>query len=305
MDEITRCAWCNEKNQRYVEYHDNEWCKPNFREGYLYEMLILESFQAGLSWECVLNKREAFRTAYDGFDIDKVCEYGDEKIAELLSNDKIIRNERKIRASIENSKIFKGIVGEFGSFHCYLNQFTNGVIGYETNMTSNEISDRISKDLSKRGMTFVGSTIIYSYLQAIGMIYSHDENCFLHKKVFYGISRDFSLVGEDQYNTIGQFWDEMAEIYGLENLLGLGYNWRGATMSYAIGLKSDIIKEHNVFIELPAKDWETIEGRTENLKEIYDKVYTGGRLDFEIETFDENGRCRISYHRNKISSILG
>ena len=107
MSEKKRCSWCNLKNPKYVEYHDKEWCVPNFNEQYLYEMLILESFQAGLSWECVLNKREAFRRAYDNFDLNQVCAYGEQKISELLGNKDIIRNRLKIRASINNSLIFR------------------------------------------------------------------------------------------------------------------------------------------------------------------------------------------------------
>ncbi len=182
MNNIKRCKWCNMKNSRYIEYHDREWCQLNFDEKYLYEMLILESFQAGLSWECVLNKREDFRRAFDDFDLNKVCSYGDEKIAELLNNKKIIRNKLKINASINNSRIFRDIVAEYGSFHGYLKEFTADKIVYETNKTTNSLSDAISKDLQKRGMKFVGSTIIYSYLQAIGVIYSHDEECYLYKK---------------------------------------------------------------------------------------------------------------------------
>ena len=181
MSEIKRCSWCNEQNPIYVDYHDNEWCQPDFSDKYLYEMLILESFQAGLSWECVLNKRESFRQAYDDFDIDKICLYDSKKIAELLSNTNIIRNKLKIKASINNSIIFKDIVCEFGSFYDYIKTFTEGKIIYETGKTINELSDKISIDLKKRGMSFVGSTIIYSYLQAIGVIYSHDKECYLHK----------------------------------------------------------------------------------------------------------------------------
>ena len=177
----TRCKWCNLKNQLYVKYHDEEWCVPNFDEQYLYEMLILESFQAGLSWECVLNKRDEFRKAYDYFDIDKVINYDDKKIEELLLNEKIIRNKLKIKASINNSRVFKNIQQEYGSFGNYLKTFTNGEIIYEVNKTTSCLSDSISKDLIKRGMKFVGSTIIYSYLQAIGVIYSHDEECYLYK----------------------------------------------------------------------------------------------------------------------------
>ncbi len=176
-----RCKWCNLKNPKYIEYHDNEWCKPNFDDKYLYEMLILESFQAGLSWECVLNKRESFRKAYNNFDLDKVCSYDSKKIIELLNNKEIIRNKLKINASINNSRIFKEIVNEYGTFYNYLKTFTQDKILYEIGKTTNDLSDNISSDLQKRGMKFVGSTIIYSYLQAIGVIYSHDKECYLYK----------------------------------------------------------------------------------------------------------------------------
>lgn len=179
---MKRCKWCNLKNPKYIEYHDNEWCKPNFEDKYLYEMLILESFQAGLSWECILNKRESFRKAYDNFDLDKVCNYNDTKINELLNNEEIIRNKLKIKASINNSKIFKTIINEYGTFYNYLQKFTENKIIYETNKTTNTLSETISKDLKKRGMKFVGSTTIYAYLQAIGIIYSHDKECYLYKK---------------------------------------------------------------------------------------------------------------------------
>ena len=180
-DSVKRCKWCNLKNPKYITYHDEEWCQPNFEDHYLYEMLILESFQAGLSWECVLNKRDAFRKAYDGFDLEKICAYDEQKISELLENKDIIRNKLKINASINNSRIFRDILGEYGSFYNYLRQFTKDEIIYETDKTTNDLSDMISKDLQKRGMKFVGSTIIYSYLQAIGIIYSHDKDCFMHK----------------------------------------------------------------------------------------------------------------------------
>ena len=182
MTNKIRCRWCNLKNPTYITYHDEEWCKPNFDDKYLFEMLILESFQAGLSWECVLNKREDFIKAYDDFDIDKICNYDNNKIEELLSNQKIIRNKLKINASIKNAKIFKDIQKEYGTFYNYLKTFTKGKIVYEIDKTTSELSDSISKDLQKRGMRFVGSTIIYSYLQAIGVIYSHDKDCFLYKR---------------------------------------------------------------------------------------------------------------------------
>lgn len=178
---MKRCKWCNLNNPIYIEYHDKEWGVMNINDNYLLEMLILESFQAGLSWECVLNKRESFRLAYDNFNIDKICDYTENKIIELSENKDIIRNKLKIKASINNTKIFKSIQKEFGSFSNYLKTFTKDKIVYETDKTTNFLSDDISKDLIKRGMKFVGSTIIYSYLQAIGIIYSHEKECFLYK----------------------------------------------------------------------------------------------------------------------------
>ena len=181
MEKPKRCAWCNEKNPLYVTYHDLEWGVLRLDDAYLYEMLILESFQAGLSWECVLTKREAFRAAYDGFDPRRVMHYGEEKITSLIGNRGIIRNRRKILAAIRNSRIFCEIVGEYGSFAGYLETFTGGITLCETGRTTNALSDAISRDLVARGMTFVGSVIIYSYLQAIGVISSHEADCFLHR----------------------------------------------------------------------------------------------------------------------------
>lgn len=189
---MKRCKWCNLNNEKYIEYHDKEWGVLNLEDNYLFEMFLLEAFQAGLSWECVLNKRDSFRVAYDNFDIDKIINYDEDKINELLSNKDIIRNKLKIKASINNAKIFKRIVCAYGSFANYLNTFTNGKILYEVGKTTNEISDTISKDLKKRGMTFVGSTIIYSYLQAIGIINSHDKECFMYKETNYEKSIVFS-----------------------------------------------------------------------------------------------------------------
>lgn len=170
------------KNPLYVEYHDNEWGIENHDDGYLFEMLILESFQAGLSWECILNKRENFRAAYDNFDLDKVCAYDNDKINELYENKGIVRNKLKINASVSNARIFRDIAAEFGSFDNYLKSFTGGKVLYETDKTTNPLSDSISADLKKRGMKFVGSTIIYSFLQAVGIIYSHDKDCDLYRK---------------------------------------------------------------------------------------------------------------------------
>lgn len=178
-----RCKWCNLKNEKYIKYHDEEWGILNdISDEYLYEMLILESFQAGLSFECILNKRENFKKTYNNFDINKVIKYDNKKIEELLHNDKIVRNKRKILSSINNSKIFKSIQEEYESFYNYLCTFTKNKIYYEIDKVNSKLSDEISNDLNKRGMNFVGSTIIYSYLQAIGVIYSHEKECFLYKK---------------------------------------------------------------------------------------------------------------------------
>ena len=179
---MKRCKWCNLNNPLYIEYHDKEWGIPNFDDKYLFEMLLLESFQAGLSWECILNKRKYFKKAYENLDIDKIINFDENKIKELLSNDKIIRNKLKINATINNAKIFKNIQNEYGSFYKYLLTFTKNKILKETNKTTNDLSDSISKDLIKRGMKFVGTTIIYSYLQATGFIYSHDKECFMSKE---------------------------------------------------------------------------------------------------------------------------
>lgn len=174
---MNRCKWCNVNNPLYVEYHDNEWGVLNLDEKYLFEMLILESFQAGLSWECVLNKREFFKEAYDDFDIEKIVLYDDAKIEELCNNKNIIRNKLKIKASINNAKVFMDIESEFGSFKNYLLGYFKKYPIKEVGKTTSSISDELSKDLFKRGMRFVGSTIIYSYLQAIGLINSHDDDC--------------------------------------------------------------------------------------------------------------------------------
>ena len=183
MDRRVRCKWCNLNNPLYIQYHDNEWGKLNLHDNYLFEMLILESFQAGLSWECILNKRENFRCALDSFNIDKIVRYNDEKINELMHNSMIIRNKLKIKAMIENAKIYKNIQSEFGTFHKYLKTFMDDKIIYEYDKTTSDLSDKISNDLKKRGMKFVGSTVIYSYLQAIGIIYSHQKDCFMYRKI--------------------------------------------------------------------------------------------------------------------------
>lgn len=184
MPEPKRCPWVDLKNPIYVKYHDEEWSVSCHDDRALYELLILESFQAGLSWECVLNKRENFRRAYDGFKAVRTAAYGEKKIAELLSDSGLIRNRRKVLASIRNSAVFLGIQAEFGSFDRYIWSFTDGVPVREdcTLRTSSPLSDAVSKDLKQRGMSFVGTTIVYSYLQAIGVLSAHMEDCFCHKR---------------------------------------------------------------------------------------------------------------------------
>lgn len=180
---VERCPWCG-TDPVYVKYHDEEWGTPVHNDLKHFEFLVLESAQAGLSWITVLKKRSNYKSAYDDFDPIKVAAYSEEKISELLKNAGIIRNRRKIEASINNAKMFLNIQREFGSFDNYIWKFVN----YKPLMnkwkdisevpaTSN-LSDEISKDLKKRGFKFVGSTIIYSYLQATGLINDHIVTCF-------------------------------------------------------------------------------------------------------------------------------
>ena len=173
-----RCRWVNPGNPRYIRYHDEEWGVPLHDDRRLFELLILENFQAGLSWECILNKREAFRRAFDGFDPETVCAYGAVKLAALEQDPGIVRNRLKIRAAVNNARVFQAIQREWGSFDRYLWHWTGGKVVFETGRVSSDLSDAVSKDLKKRGMKFVGTVIIYSYLQAAGVIQSHEEACF-------------------------------------------------------------------------------------------------------------------------------
>ena len=177
-----RCYWANSKNERYICYHDEEWGVPVHDDQKLLEMLILECFQAGLSWECVLNKRDAFRKAFDGFDLEKICAYHEDKLETLRNNPEIIRNRLKIQAAVINAQAFRKIQKEYGSFSEYLWHWTDGRVIQETGKTSSELSDTISKDLKKYGMKFVGTTVVYAYLQAIGVIWSHEDECFCRQE---------------------------------------------------------------------------------------------------------------------------
>lgn len=182
MDAICRCGWCNLRNPLYIDYHDKEWGVPLHDDRRLFELLVLESFQAGLAWETILNKREAFRSAFDGFAPEAVAAYGPEKTAALLEDRSIVRNRRKIAAAVQNARVFLAVQREWGSFSRYIWHFTDGRVVYETEKAGSPLSDRVSADLRRRGMTFVGTTIVYAYLQAIGVINSHDPGCFLHRE---------------------------------------------------------------------------------------------------------------------------
>ena len=173
-----RCFWANPGNPRYIRYHDEEWGQPVHEDRKLFEMLLLETFQAGLSWECVLNKREGFRRAFDDFDPETIAGYTEEKWEALRQDPAIIRNQLKIRAAVTNARVFLAIRREWGTFDRYLWHWTEGKTLRETDLTHSPLSDVISKDLKKRGMKFVGTTVVYSFLQAVGVIWSHEKGCF-------------------------------------------------------------------------------------------------------------------------------
>ena len=169
-----RCEWAG-SDEIYIKYHDEEWGMPTHDDKELFEMLVLESFQAGLSWITILKKRENFRKAFDDFDVVKVANYDDDKVEELRSNEGRIRHKGKITSAINNAQVFIEIQKEFGSFDEYIWGFTDGNIIKAEFLTESELSKSISKDLKKRGMKFVGPTIIYSYLESIGVIDNHQE----------------------------------------------------------------------------------------------------------------------------------
>jgi len=183
-----KCGWCL-GNDLYEAYHDLEWGVPIKEDHILFEFLILETFQAGLSWITVLKKRENFRKALDQFDLEKIMSYDQEKIELLLQDSGIIRNQLKIKATISNAKAFRQIQEEYGSFSTYIWDFVNGtplknsVVFYKDAPANTALSDRISKDLKKRGFKFVGSTVVYAFMQAIGMVNDHEIKCFRYDEV--------------------------------------------------------------------------------------------------------------------------
>jgi len=183
MQEKIRCGWCL-SSDLYKEYHDQEWGTPVYDDATLFEFLILETFQAGLSWITILNKRENFRKAFDQFDYRKIAQYSDDKIQELLQDAGIIRNKLKVYSAVTNAQAFIKIQEEFGSFSKYIWGFTNGkpIINNPKSLkdvpATTPLSDAISKDLKKRGFKFVGSTVIYAHMQATGMVNDHVEDCW-------------------------------------------------------------------------------------------------------------------------------
>ncbi|MGE5085102.1 MAG: DNA-3-methyladenine glycosylase I [Bacillota bacterium] len=184
---MKRCAWVSD-DPLYIEYHDHEWGVPVYDDRKLFEFLVLESAQAGLSWITVLRKRENYRKAFAGFDPQKVARFSEKKVQVLLQNPGIIRNEMKIRAAINNAKLFLQIQKEFGSFSNYMWNFVNhkpldGKRKPGSIPASTQISDTLAKDLKKRGFKFLGSTIVYAHMQAVGMVNDHLTTCFCYKKI--------------------------------------------------------------------------------------------------------------------------
>ena len=196
MDKMVRCPWAGDEEM--MLYHDREWGVPVTDDGLLFEFLTLEGAQAGLSWSTILRKRENYRKAYDEFDPEKVVRYGEEDITRLLSNPGIVRNRLKVRASVTNARAFLNVQEEFGSFAAYMWGFVDGkpVTNAWTSMdqlpATSPVSDKFSKDLKKRGFKFVGSTIVYAHMQAVGMVNDHMVSCFRYPEIVE-LGRSFSL----------------------------------------------------------------------------------------------------------------
>ncbi len=189
MITMKRCPWCEQSDELYIKYHDEEWGVPVHDDRKHFEFLVLEINQAGLSWKTVLRKRDNYKKAFDNFDPSKIAKYDDQKIAQLLNNEGIIRNRRKIKASVHNAKRFLEIQEEFGSFDSYIWKFVNDIPlvnswKYDTAIPPRtERSDTLSIDLKKRGFKFIGSTIIYAHLQAVGIVNDHIVDCFRYKQL--------------------------------------------------------------------------------------------------------------------------
>lgn len=188
MNAKIRCSWC-EKDDLYRDYHDNEWGIPVYDDQKIFEFLVLETFQAGLSWHTILKKRENFRLAFDQFDYKKVSCYDEDKVQELLLDTSIIRNQLKIRGTISNAVAFIKVQEEFGNFSKYIWGFVdhtpiiNSPESHSNIPATTQLSDLISKDLKKRGFKFVGSTVVYAHMQATGMVNDHVTNCWKSKTI--------------------------------------------------------------------------------------------------------------------------
>lgn len=185
---MTRCAWCG-SNPLYISYHDNEWGVPVHDDRLLFEFLVLEGAQAGLSWLTILKKRQGYRAAFHGFDVDRIARYTEADVARLMADDGIVRNRLKIESVIRNARSVLDLREEFGSLDAYLWRFVDGSPLQNARMSISEVpsktdqSDRMSKDLKKRGFNFVGSTICYAFMQAVGMVNDHTTDCFRYKEL--------------------------------------------------------------------------------------------------------------------------
>lgn len=188
MSDLIRCTWAGD-DPLYIDYHDNEWGRPVHDDNKLFEMLTLEGMQAGLSWITILRKREAYRKAFDGFDIDRILLYDNAKIGELMQNAGIVRNRLKINSVITNAKAFRQVQEEFGSFDKFLWGYAGGKpiqnhwAAHSNLPATTELSDKISKELKRRGFKFVGSTIVYAFMQAVGLVNDHTEDCFAYADI--------------------------------------------------------------------------------------------------------------------------
>ena len=193
--ELCRCPWVDLRKADYVAYHDNEWGVPVHDDRLIFEFLTLEAAQAGLSWYTVLRKRENYRIAFDGFEAERVARYTEEKIIELLGNPGIIRNQLKVRSAVNNAQKFLDVQDEFGSFDAYIWRFVDGrpqvneIRGPGDYRATSPESDALSKDLKKRGFRFVGSTVIYSHMQATGMVNDHTMDCFRRQEIIKGYGK--------------------------------------------------------------------------------------------------------------------
>lgn len=193
-----RCEWCEDTFPEYIRYHDEEWGVPVTDDPTQFEFLVLESAQAGLSWSTILKKRDGYRNAFAGFDVEEVAGFGEDEIQQLKQNPEIVRNEQKIRAAVNNARRFIALQKEFGSFNDYIWRFVDGQPvnnrwqSLDEVPGNTEISDKLAKDMKKRGFQFVGSTIIYAHMQAVGMVNDHTTDCFRHKEV-EKMQQNFSL----------------------------------------------------------------------------------------------------------------